>query len=258
MGKTTMNAFVKSAFLYAGLAAFAPVSAQAQAVVTVDRDTFIRHTLITVFYHELGHGLLDLLSLPLYGPNEPSADIASVMMVDFLYDDEVGGMLMTNAANLFAAEGLDRGEMADFWDTHGSDQGRFYNTICVYYGGNTDARQEMADTLGLPESRAERCVDEYQAAADSWGVLLQEMSANAPGTTFQLGTQDEAAPITIEVMTDELEALNADLALDLTIPVNIEPCGEANAYYDSGTRSITMCTEFEEYLGQMYDLITAE
>ncbi len=250
-----MRFFAKSFVVACGVIAMSPVSASAQAVVTVDRDTFIEHTLITVFYHELGHGLIDLLSLPLYGPNEPSADIASVMMVDFLYDEDVGQLLMTNAANLFAAEGVDRGELADFWDTHGSDQARFYNTICVYFGGNTESRQEMAATLGLPETRAQRCEDEYLAAANSWGRLLEEMSANAPGETFQLGAKDEAAPITIAVMMSEIEALNADLALDLTIPINIEPCGEANAYYSSETRSITMCTEFEEYLGQMYDLI---
>jgi hypothetical protein len=249
---------MKRFVLSAAFAACLPVVATAQAVVTVDRDTFIEQTLITVFYHELGHGLLDLLSLPMYGPNEPSADIASVMIVDRLYDEDRGIEMMTNAANLFAAEGMDRGEdqMAEFWDTHGSDQGRFYNTICVYYGGNTEGRQEMADTLGLPASRGERCEGEYQDAANSWGVLLDEMATKAGRETFVLTATDENAPLTNEVMANEIAELNADLGLDVTVPISIEPCGEPNAYYSSETKSITMCTEFEEYLGQMYDLIT--
>jgi hypothetical protein len=242
----------------AAFSLFAPITANAQAVVTVDRDTFIEQTLVTVFYHELGHGLLDLLQLPLYGPNEPSADIASVMLVDYLYDEDRGIEMMTNAANLFAAEGIDRGEdqMAEFWDTHGSDQGRFYNTICVYYGGNTESRQEMADTLGLPESRGERCEGEYEDAANSWGVVIADMAEKAGNETFVLTRTDENAPFTNDVMAAEIEALNADLGLDMTVPISIEPCGEPNAFYSSETKSITMCAEFEEYLGQMYDLIT--
>lgn len=242
------------------LFALGPLSAAADAVVTVDRDTFIEETLITVFYHELGHGLIDLLALPLFGPNEPSADIGSVMMVDYLYDEERGIEMMTNAANLFFAEGLDRGkgQMAEFWDTHGSDQARFYNTICVYLGGNVETRQEMADTLGLPEARAERCDGEFAAADASWGNVLRGMSDMAGNGTFALAATDEDAPITVATMTSEIEAMNADLGLDLTIPISIEPCGEPNAFYDSETQSITMCTEFEEYLGQMYDLIAVE
>ncbi len=234
-----------------------PVLAHAQAVVTVDRDTFIEQTLLTVFYHELGHGLLDLLELPLYGPNEPSADVASVMLVDYLYDEERGIEMMTNAANLFAAEGLDRGEdqLAEFWDTHGSDQGRFYNTICVYYGGNTEGRQDMADTLGLPESRGEGCEGEYEDASKSWGVVIDDMAQLAGNGTFVLTKTDEDAPFTNEVMSAEIEAINADLGLEMTVPISIEPCGEPNAYYSSETKAIVMCTEFEEYLGQMYDLI---
>lgn len=152
------------------------MTATAQAVVSVDRDTFIQETLLTVFCHELGHGLIDLLELPLYRPNEPSADIASVMLVDYLYDEARGIEMMTNAANLFAAEEIDRGEdqMAEFWDTHGSDQGRFYKTICVYYGGNTETRQEMADTLGLPESRGERCEGEYEDVASRMRFTIRK------------------------------------------------------------------------------------
>lgn len=249
---------MKHLIVAAALTAFSPAIAQAQAVVTVDRDTFIQETLLTVFYHELGHGLLDLLELPLYGPNEPSADIASVMLVDYLYDEERGIEMMTNAANLFAAEGIDRGkdQLAEFWDTHGSDQNRFYNTICVYYGGNTESRQEMADTLGLPESRAERCEGEYEDASNSWGVVIAAMAELAGSETFILTATDENAPITSAVMTAEVEALNNDLGLEMTVPIAVEPCGEPNAFYSSETGSITMCTEFEEYLGQMYDLIS--
>ncbi|WP_458792925.1 DUF4344 domain-containing metallopeptidase [Yoonia sp. MH D7] len=223
-----------------------------------ERSTFVEHTLLTVFYHELGHALIDLEGLPLYGPNEPSADIASVMIVERLYPPETSMQMITAAADLFAAEGVDRGEIEDFSDyadTHGSDQGRFFNTVCIYYGGDTEARQEWADMMELPDGRAERCADEYDVATKSWGVLLDRLSENAGRSSFVLGTVEEGAPLTVEVITAELEALNADIGLDYTLPVSIETCGEPNAYYDSETKSMTMCLEFEEFLGNMYDLL---
>jgi hypothetical protein len=223
-----------------------------------ERSTFVEHTLLTVFYHELGHALIDLEGLPLYGPNEPSADIASVMIVERLYPPETSMQMITAAADLFAAEGVDRGEIAefaDYADTHGSDQGRFFNTVCIYYGGDTEARQEWADMMELPEGRAERCADEYDVATNSWGILLDRLSENAGRDSFVMGAVEEGAPVTVDVITAELEALNADIGLDYVLPVSIETCGEPNAYYDSGTRSMVMCVEFEEFLGNMYDLL---
>jgi hypothetical protein len=226
--------------------------------VADDRSTFIEHTLLTVFYHELGHALIDLENLPLYGPNEPSADIASVMIVERLYPPETSMQMITAAADLFAAEGEDRGEIedfADYADTHGSDQGRFFNTVCIYYGGDTEARQEWADMMELPQGRAERCEDEYRVAQKSWGVLLDRLGEQAGRGSFVLGKVEEGAPITAAVITSELEALNVDMGLDVKLPVSIATCGEANAYYDSETKSMVMCVEFEEFLGKMYDLL---
>lgn len=228
--------------------------------VADDRSTFIQHTLLTVFYHELGHALIDLENLPLYGPNEPSADIASVMIVERLYPPETSMDMITAAADLFAAEGVDRGEItdfADYADTHGSDQGRFFNTVCIYYGGDTAARQEWADMMELPQGRAERCENEYNVAQKSWGVLLDRLGEQAGRGSFVLGTVEDGAPITAAVITSELEALNVDIGLDadVKLPVSVTTCGEANAYYDPNTKSMVMCVEFEEFLGKMYDLL---
>ncbi len=166
--------------------------------------------------------------------------------------------MITAAADLFAAEGIDRGEIedfADYADTHGSDQGRFFNTVCIYYGGDTEARQEWADMMELPEGRAERCAEEYEVASKSWGTLLDRLSEKAGSGSFVVGTIEDGAPMTADVITNEIEALNADIGLDYTLPVSVETCGEANAYYSCETKSMVMCVEFEEFLGNMYDLL---
>jgi hypothetical protein len=46
--------------------------------------------------------------------------------------------------------------------------------------------------------------------------------------------------------------LAAQLRLPQDLPVSFEECGEQNAYYDTGTRSITMCYELFTQLGEMF------
>lgn len=46
--------------------------------------------------------------------------------------------------------------------------------------------------------------------------------------------------------------LAAQLRLPQDLPVSFEECGEQNAFYDTGTRSITMCYELFTQLGEMF------
>lgn len=46
--------------------------------------------------------------------------------------------------------------------------------------------------------------------------------------------------------------LAGQLRLPQDLPVSFEECGEQNAFYDTGTRSITMCYELFTQLGEMF------
>ncbi|MEK9735147.1 MAG: DUF4344 domain-containing metallopeptidase, partial [Paracoccaceae bacterium] len=56
------------------------------------------------------------------------------------------------------------------------DEQRYYNHVCLFYGGSVDASEELADELGLPEERKDSCEDEFQHTSDSWGPVLEDMS----------------------------------------------------------------------------------
>ena len=48
-------------------------------------------------------------------------------------------------------------EWADFADEHGTSSQRFYNTLCLAYGGDPQTFKEFVDKGWLPKDRAANC-----------------------------------------------------------------------------------------------------
>ncbi|WP_299138085.1 DUF4344 domain-containing metallopeptidase [uncultured Tateyamaria sp.] len=213
------------------------------------QDAFVEANLLGIFYHELGHALIDVLGLPVFGQEEDAADVASILMIDAFYDEEAAQDLAYDASFGFLAEADAAGDVA-YWDVHGPDEQRFYNTVCLFYGGNPDARDDFASDMGLPEDRAETCAEEYEQALDSWGAAFDEISGAGESLAFVDG---DAPSLTSDVIAAEVAALNADFLLPEAVTVRVEPCGEANAFYDPQNVAIIMCTEFEGHLRHLYD-----
>jgi hypothetical protein len=228
------------------------LSLLAGPVAAQDAEEYVRDNILAIFYHELGHALIDLRNLPIYGQEEDAADVASVMLMHLLYDEEAANQMVISTADAFLAEALEEEGDIPFWDTHGANEQRYYNTICIFYGGNPDARSDMIEVMGLPEERQDWCPTEFEQADHSWGNALAEISTDEPGESFVLGDIDDAAPIIAETIRAEVAALNKDFALDTSLPISVQSCGEPNAYYDPQTKSITMCTEFEQHLYTLY------
>lgn len=213
---------------------------------------FVEANLLGIFYHELGHALIDVMGLPIFGQEEDAADVASIFLIDAFFDEETAVALAYDTAFGFLGEAEDVGDDVAWWDNHGPDLQRYYNLVCLFYGANPDEREDVAQDLGLPEERAEYCPEEYDQAADSWGAALDDItgsgssfryrgaSGNIPGTAF-----------TAEVLRAEIDALNQEFELPEALDIRIEPCGEANAYYDPGETAIIMCSEFTPFLSRM-------
>ncbi len=66
---------MKNALLSVTILCATPLAAQDEA-----RNEFVRDNLLAVFYHELGHALIERLELPIYGQEEDAADVAAVML----------------------------------------------------------------------------------------------------------------------------------------------------------------------------------
>ena len=206
-------------------------------------DRFVESNLNSVFYHELGHAVIDLMQLPIFGQEEDAADVLSVLMIHELFEEDAAQIVAYDAAFGFQAEAEAR-DGTYFWDVHGPDEQRYYNLVCLFYGGSVDTREELADELGLPEERKDTCEDEFQLASDSWGPVLEDMSKLKGRLRFESKEKNSVS----EMIAREVEFLNKTYGFPQDIEVNVEACGEANAFYDLNLQSITICSEFESHL----------
>jgi hypothetical protein len=220
------------------------------------REQFVESNLLGIFYHELGHAVIDLEGVLIFGQEEDAADVFSIFMIDALFEDPDATALAYDASFGFLGEAAAReeqvGEVA-WWDTHGPDEQRFYNTVCVFYGADPDSRQEFAEDLELPEERADYCPTEYDAANASWGQILDEMAGRKSGPKMRYAGVGDS--LTAQVVENEVAQLNQMLRLSQPLTVKVEACGEANAFYDPDAQAVTMCSEFEDHLRQIFDLL---
>ena len=213
-------------------------------------NAFVEANVLGIFYHELGHALIDVMQMPVFGQEEDAADVASILLIDHLFEPESALELAYDVANGFWAEAVvNAGEPVAYWGVHGPDEQRFYNTVCIFYGGDPETRDDFAEDMELPEERAEHCVEEYELAADSWGAVFDEL---AEGGDAMLFSAEDASTVTAQIISGEVAALNADFGFPSVIEVLAAPCGEANAFYDPSDQTITMCEEFEDHLRVLY------
>ncbi|UWR21694.1 DUF4344 domain-containing metallopeptidase [Sulfitobacter sp. S190] len=210
------------------------------------RDAYVASNLLAVLYHELGHALIDTGDLPVFGQEEDAADTLSILMIDTLFDDDTARTIAYDTADGFAADARLAADDIAWWDTHGPDAQRYYNLVCLFYGADPDTRDDFAADMGLPDDRADTCPEEYDLAIDSWGPVLDELMAQ--GGTAGLIYTGTGTSLTHRTIKDEVRALNAVMTMPAPLRVSVAPCGEPNAFYDPQDISITICTEFEDYL----------
>jgi len=145
----------------------------------VGGDYLVTGTLVFALMHELGHGLIDVLQLPVTGREEDAVDqLATILLLN---QGAIGDSLAFGAVGWFATNAqsnqLDDLALAD---DHGLDKQRVYNIICWIYGRDPARYPEVIAQGWLPEHRAERCPDEYQRLRHSWQLLLAPFRRGPP------------------------------------------------------------------------------
>lgn len=216
---------------------------------------YLSANLLAIFYHELGHALIDIMKLPIFGQEEDAADVLSVFLIDALFEGEVANQMAYDTAYGFLGEVRNNsGYEPAYWDVHGPDLQRYYTFVCLFYGADAAGRRDLADELDLPEARQETCVDEYEQAAESWGPVIATLQEAGAGRTIRFLADhrvDEYGRFTAKVLQQEIATMNKRLSLPKRLLVRVEECGTANAFYDGKTREIIMCTEFASYLADI-------
>lgn len=138
------------------------------AIATLDVIDF-------VFYHEIGHALVDVYNLPVTGLEENAVDQFATLFI-LKTQDESGSNIV--AQHILVSVGIwylaqyELYEQDYYWSVHNLDIQRFYNVSCYAYGENPDFNRYLVDEGWLPEDRAANCEYEYAKMAGSWHELL--------------------------------------------------------------------------------------
>jgi Putative metallopeptidase len=145
--------------------------------------------------HETGHAVFDLLSVPVFGREEDAADqmaafialqfgtaTARTIIKGFAYywgyeaivdkADPSTILSSSNTSNEDADTRCLQDAFCAFSDMHGTASQRMYNTLCMAYGGNHVAFQDMIDAHWLPPGRVQDCDREYQQAYLAFGKTV--------------------------------------------------------------------------------------
>jgi hypothetical protein len=142
---------------YENLEAIAPQGTSPQGYT---RDEVIVGGFIDAIFHELGHALFDILQIPVFGREEDGADqLSAFLMLQF--GKEVARTTIRGAAYTYLVAKNPRNR-AEYADEHGTSAQRFFNYVCLAYGGEPEAFRQYVDSGVLPKARAQGCAREYQ------------------------------------------------------------------------------------------------
>jgi hypothetical protein len=126
---------------------------------------------VSVLLHETGHALYDLLNVPVFGREEDAADqIAGFIGLQFGKD--VSKLVTRGAASIWLAEARGALVPPSYSDEHSTGGERFYNYLCLGYGGDPDTFQDLIAKGWLPKSRAANCADEYQQVKQAFSKTI--------------------------------------------------------------------------------------
>jgi hypothetical protein len=137
-------------------------------------------TTIFTFFHELGHGLIDLLELPILGREEDVVDEFAALTL--LRLDDRGKTALSNASDAFIfqttlnnASGTPTDEAdndSEFADEHSLDLQRSYGLSCLAYGGDPKFFESIKKNKVLSDRRLKSCQQEYKQKSKSLDKLL--------------------------------------------------------------------------------------
>jgi hypothetical protein len=150
------------------------IPADARTARGVSRGDAVVGGFVQVVLNGMSQAVFDVLEVPIWGREEDAADkLAGFLMLQFGTD--TARKLLNGAAFFFEAS--DRTWTgSDFAATRGTEAQRFYNYLCIAYGGDPKAFKDFVEGSStgmrpgqpaelradlLPQRRAEQCHKEY-------------------------------------------------------------------------------------------------
>ncbi len=259
-----MTAFMRVLAAVAGLA-FSLNAAVAQDLTDdqiASADEFAINNTWFVLYHELGHMLIHQLGIPVLGREEDAVDnIATYALLQM--KTEAADMALTDSTYgwVLADQQVEEFENADFYDEHSLDLQRAYAITCLMVGSDPEGFSQAADYMEMDPDRQQSCADDYAQVSSSIEALLSPFEGQGEPITVSYDDGGEEFGWAEQILRDSsvleqtAEAISSRFALPKTITITATTCGEANAFYDLETESVTVCYEM---ISEYFDMIAED
>ena len=116
-----------------------------------------------VFAHEMGHAAFDIFQVPVFGKAEDAADqFAAYIMLQFGKDQASPLILGAEFAyRKYVQNPQVTAPLAAFSEAHASPAQRYFNLLCLAYGGDATLFADLVNKGYLPKDRAKSCKREY-------------------------------------------------------------------------------------------------
>jgi hypothetical protein len=215
---------------------------------------FVTGNLLFVVLHELGHGLITEMGLPVLGREEDAADSFATVAMLGMKNDFSERVLADAARGWFLHDRRDRATHAPvaFYDEHSLSQQRAYQIICYMVGSDPEKFRALADQTGMPPGRRASCQGDFSNAEWSWNrVLAPHRRTTQERTPFEVRYHDSGERYAVIAQTLKFIGLlervadRASLGFVWRAPVTIEArsCGRSHAQWTVATRTLTVCYE---------------
>ena len=148
-----------------------------------DEDVVLDRTMnatMFIFFHELGHALIDVYDLPVTGKEEDAVDQLSAFLLSDSDDPKDEGndnnqMVLDGAQSFLLLAQRDEATLSQMslWDDHSLSKQRFYNILSLVYGSNPTKYAFLVKRKTLPKDRATGSSEEYRRVSKAWTRLLE-------------------------------------------------------------------------------------
>lgn len=214
-------------------------------------DQFVADNLTATLFHELGHAIIDAELLPVFGQEEDAADVFATVLINEVFRPEAALKIMDAQLDVYRLSMEDTEDAP--WDVHGSNEQRYFNAVCIFYGLDTENREAFVQKHNLPEERVESCEEEGQIAYESWSPVISELK-NEKKRRLQLDqTNYGSTQITNLAILESYDFLHSEGMWPQGVGLRTGFCDEANAFYDPQTSNITICFELTDDLYRYFE-----
>lgn len=224
---------------------------------------FMTGNALSILFHETGHMLISELELPVLGREEDAVDnLATVLLLE--WDEEESNQALIDSADAWFFTDLEQSEQDAepvYYGEHGLNQQRAYQTVCLMVGGKPDLFADYANEVELPKDRQESCQRDFKQARTSWFDLLSDHVLEDDDAPSTVTYRYDEAPEDLNYVRDTLQDSNvledtADfVATTFRLPHPVTfvagSCGQPNAFWNPGTREVTLCYELMDYYADL-------